>query len=128
MELEKLNKISEMSGDIIDLKKKRSALIAEKTIEMKNKSEKMKKQRLMQYKEKAKELDEKERNLCRKTNQLVDELVSTCDDTPFHKALIKILRNLKGTHYFMLFSLKSTQFMNMWQYLISWKIIPGNIP
>lgn len=44
----------------------------------------------------ALELEAKERELCKKTNQLVDELVDTCDDTPFHKALIKILGNMKG--------------------------------
>ena len=42
------------------------------------------------------EMDAKERELCKKTNQLVDELVDTCDETPFHKALIKILGNMKG--------------------------------
>lgn len=48
------------------------------------------------YKEKSLQLDEKERELCRKTNQLVEDLAATCEDTPFHKALIKILKNMKG--------------------------------
>ena len=49
-----------------------------------------------QYKEMAAVLDAKERELCKKTNQLVDELVDSCDESPFHKALIKILGNMKG--------------------------------
>ena len=57
----------------------------------------MRKIRLQQYKEKSQELDKKERELCRRTKQLVDELASTCDDTPFHKALIQLLGNFKGT-------------------------------
>lgn len=68
----------------------------DKLNEMRDKCEQVKKRRLEEYKRKSNELDEKERELCRKTNQLVDELVFICDDTPFHKALIKILGNLKG--------------------------------
>lgn len=86
-----------MSNALIDLKKKQSSLIADQTSQMRNKSEIVRKLRLQEYKDKSKELDEKERDLCHKTNQLVDELVSASDDTPFNKALIKILRNLKGT-------------------------------
>ena len=52
--------------------------------------------RLEEYKKKTKELDKKERAHCRRTNQLMEELVETCDETPFHKALIKILGNMKG--------------------------------
>ena len=55
--------------------------------------------RLEHYKQMSQELDEKERELCKKTKQLVDDLVATCDDTPFYKALIKILGNLKGLYY-----------------------------
>ena len=63
---------------------------------MKNKSEMVRKIRLQEYKDKSKELDERERDLCQKTNQLVDELVTASDDTPFHNGLIKVLKNLKG--------------------------------
>lgn len=66
---------------------------------MESKCEKMKKLRLSEYKKKASELDEKERNLRKKTNQLVDEVVANSDDTPFHEALIKVLGNLKGKNY-----------------------------
>lgn len=41
-------------------------------------------------------MDEREKELCRKTNKLVDELMDTCDETPFHQALLNILGNLKG--------------------------------
>lgn len=92
----KLNKIAELSNSIIELKKKQGYLNEEHSTRMKTKCEVIKKMRIDAYKKKKKELDEKERELCRKTNLLVDELVATCDDTPFHKALIKILRNLKG--------------------------------
>lgn len=81
---------------LLDLKKKQWDLNAEKTVNLRTKCEMVKKMRLEAYKAKTNELDAKERELCRKTNQLVDELVATCDDTPFHKALIKILGNLKG--------------------------------
>lgn len=66
---------------------------------MKSKSEIVRKKRLEEYKEKNKELDKTERNLCRKTNQLMEELVSASDDSPFNKALIKILGNMKGISY-----------------------------
>ena len=56
----------------------------------------VKKLRLQELENKSQELQEKERALSRKTTDLVDELVAACDDSPFQKALIKILRNLKG--------------------------------
>ena len=85
-----------MSKSLMDLKQRKSSLHAERTNQMKNKSEIVRKMRLQEYKDKSKELDERENDLCQKTNQLVDELVSASDDTPFNKALIKILKNLKG--------------------------------
>ena len=85
-----------MSSSLLDLKKKHSALILEKSQQMKTKCDMVRKSRLQQFNHKSQELDKKERELCRRTKQLVDELVSTCDNTPFHKALIKILSNLKG--------------------------------
>ena len=63
---------------------------------MKEKSNRVKNLRLTEFKSKAAELDEKERELCRKTNQLVDALISKCDDSPFQQALIDILGNFKG--------------------------------
>lgn len=95
-ELLKLQEISDMSTHILDLKKKKKVLAADRNVEMKNKCDRVKKMRLLEYKKKNQELDEKERDLCRKTNQLVDDFVEICDNTPFHKALIKILGNMKG--------------------------------
>ena len=92
----KLDTIAEMSITLLELKKKQSDLNAEKSVHLRTKCELVKKMRLDAYRQKANELDAKERELCRKTNQLVDELVAICDDTPFHKALLKILGNLKG--------------------------------
>ena len=85
-----------MSSSLIDLKKKQSVLLLERSQQMKTKCDIVRNTRIQQYKEKSQDLDQKERELCRKTNQLVDELVSTCGDTEFHKALIKVLSNLKG--------------------------------
>ena len=96
MEIKKLDKISELTSSLIELKKKQGQLKVQEATEIESKCAKVKKMRLEQYKKMTKELDAKERDLCRKTNQLVDDLVATCDDTPFHQALIKILRNLKG--------------------------------
>lgn len=90
-----------MSNALMDLKKKQSSLLVERTSQMKNKSEIVRKMRLQEYKDKSRELDERERDLCQKTKELVDELVSASDDTPFHRALIKILKNLKGTKKFL---------------------------
>ena len=98
VEVNKLDKISELTSSLIELKKKQSQLKAQEANEIESKCAKIKKMRLEQYKKMTKELDAKERDLCRKTNQLVDELVAICEDTPFHKALLKILRNLKGTY------------------------------
>lgn len=92
----KLDSISDMTMTLLDLKKKQADLNAEKTIQLRTKCELVKKMRIESYKLKTSELDEKERELCRKTNKLVDELVANCEDTPFNKALIKILKNLKG--------------------------------
>ena len=96
VEVAKLNSISEMSTSLLDLKKKICSLNLKQKEELKDKCEMVKKSRLEEYKTKSHELQEKERELTRKTNELVDELVATCEDTPFHDALIKILRNLKG--------------------------------
>ena len=85
----------------MDLKKQQASLIKERSQQMKSKCDMVKKIRLQQYKDKTQELDKKERELRKKTNQLVDELVDACDDTPFHKALLKILGNLKGTVFFL---------------------------
>ena len=73
----------------------------------------VKKKRIEEYKQMAKELDAKERELCKRTSQLVDELVDTCEDTPFHKALIKILGNLKGKYFYKPYPTRPTfsQFM-----------------
>ena len=68
----------------------------ENAVNLRNQCERVKEMRLEVYKQKSQQISEKERELCRKTNQLVEELVATCDDTPFHQSLIKILKNLKG--------------------------------
>lgn len=64
---------------------------------MKEKFEQQSKLRLEEYRGRTVEMDEREKELCLKTNQLVDELVTTCEETPFHKALLHILGNMKGT-------------------------------
>lgn len=97
-EREKLDSIAKYSLSLLDLKKKQADLIKKKQVDVKNKSTLIKKKRLEEYAQQRKELDTKEKELCRKTNQLVDELVETCDDSQFHKALIKILGNLKGNY------------------------------
>lgn len=99
-EHDKLEQISALSISLLDLKKKQSDLNQEKAVELKSKCLRVKQMRLEHYKQMSQELDEKERELCRKTNQLMDDLVAICDDSPFHKALIKILGNLKGLLYF----------------------------
>lgn len=80
----------------MELKKKHSQLLEQKTSEIINNGNMIKKFRIEEYRKRSQQLDEKERELCRKTTKLVDELVDTCDETPFHRALIKILGNLKG--------------------------------
>ena len=77
-------------------KKTKNKLNEEKTIQLRTKCDIIKRMRIEEYKQKTNELDQKERELRRKTNLLVDELVATCDDSPFHKALVKILGNLKS--------------------------------
>ena len=91
-----MDQISQLSSDLLTLKVKKSKIHKESSAHLKTKCDIVKKNRIDQYKKMSTELDAKERELCKKTNQLVDELVATCGDTPFHKALIKILRNLKG--------------------------------
>lgn len=65
-------------------------------IKIKTKCEMLKKMKMEEYKQKSNDLDDKERELCRKTNQLVDELLAVCDNSPFQKALLKLLSNMKG--------------------------------
>ena len=96
VEQQKLDEIATVSNSMLELKIQQSTLHQEKIVQLQTNCDRLKKMRLEEYDKTSKELDEKEKELCRKTNQLVQELVSTCDDTPFHKALIKILGNLKG--------------------------------
>lgn len=65
-------------------------------IKIKTKCEMLKKMKMEEYKQKSNDLDDKERELCRKTNQLVDKLLAVCDKSPFQKALLKLLSNMKG--------------------------------
>ena len=60
----------------------------------------MRKLRQDEYNGKATEMDEKERELCRRTNRLVQEFVSSCDETTFNKTLVNILGNMKGKLHF----------------------------
>ena len=104
-----------MSASLLDLKKKEAELAKERTSQ--DKGEMAKNLRLQEYKNKRQELQEKERDLSQKTNDLVDELVDSCEDTPFHKALIKNLKNLKGTY--------NIQFLNIYIYLTnSLRLLP----
>lgn len=97
LELEKMDQISALSTSLFELKKRQRQLSEEKEVLMKEKWERLKKLRILQFKNRNSDMDEREREQCRKTNQLLDEFVSTCDGTPFHNALIQILSNMKGT-------------------------------
>lgn len=94
--------ISQLSSSLLDLKKKKDNIQKETTLHLKNKCDLVKKKRIEEYKVMTTEINAKERELCRKTNQLVDELVDACDDTPFQKALMKVLTNLKGNKVLLL--------------------------
>ena len=96
---EKLDKIASLSSSLVDLKLRQEKLLQEKDKLMKEKSLKIKASRIAEFNQKTTEMDEKERDLCRKTNQLVDDFVQNCDDSPFQKALINILNNLKGIFF-----------------------------
>ena len=95
-EQSKLEKLSVLSTSILELNQRQCQLNEEKDEIMKQKYDKLKKMRLEEYKLKSAEIDEKERELCRQTNHLMDELINTGDDSNFHKALIQILSNMKG--------------------------------
>lgn len=99
-EKEKLDRIYDISLSLLALNKTKSQLMADHTRQMQEKCDLLKRNRIQEYKNQRQELDAKERELCRKTNQLAAELVDTSDDTPFQKALIKILGNLKGIFFF----------------------------
>lgn len=96
VEQKKLDDIYSLSTNLVDLKKRQSQLSNEKDNLLKEKCERIKKMRLDEFKGKSLEMDEKEKDLCKKTNLLVDQLVNTCGEIPFNKALIDILRNFKG--------------------------------
>lgn len=100
MEQEKLDQICNQSASLIELKERQCQLEIEKTIILKDKCEKLRNIRILENRSKSMEMDEKERELCRQTNLLVDELMDTCDDSPFHKALIDILGNFKGILFY----------------------------
>lgn len=92
----KLEKISAISATLLELKKRHGRLAEEKENLMREKFLKLKRSRLEEYRQKAADMDEKEKELCRKTNELLDDLIQTCDDTPFQRALVEILGNLRG--------------------------------
>ena len=96
VEQKKLDEISLLSASLVELRKRQGQLDDERNNLMKEKCDRVRKIRLEEYKGKSNDLDEKEKELILKTNQLADELVNTCDKTPFHQALINILGNLKG--------------------------------
>lgn len=95
-ESEKLDQISSISSSLLELKKRYSKLAEEKENLMRDKLIRLKKNRIEEHKQKASQLDEKERELCRRTNELVDKLLKTSDDSPFHRALMDVLGNMKG--------------------------------
>lgn len=96
VEQEKLDKISTLSVSLLDLKKSLKKLENDKNTLMHEKCSRMKKLRQEDYNRKTTDMDEKEKELCRRTNQLVDDLVEACDESRFNKALVQVLRNLKG--------------------------------
>ena len=96
MEQENLEKISSLSACLLELKSKLSQLENEKDILLQEKCYRMKKLKQHEYNGKTSDMDERERELCRSTNRLVEEFVNSCDQTPFNKALVHVLGNMKG--------------------------------
>ena len=96
VENDKLDKIESISNNMLALKIQQAKLEKERIVQLQNKFDQVKQLRIEDYRQRKTELDEKERQLSRKTTQLVEELAATCEDTPFHKSLLKILGNLKG--------------------------------
>ena len=96
VESRKLDEIETISINMLELKIQQTKLNKEKLVQLKTKCDQVKKMRVEEYRKKKSALDDKERELSRKTTQLVEELAATCEDTPFHKSLLKILGNLKG--------------------------------
>lgn len=94
----KLDEIESISNNMLELKIQQAKLEKERIVQIKNKCNQVKQLRIDDYRRRKTDLDEKERELSRKTTQLVEELAATCEDTPFHKALLKILGNLKGSY------------------------------
>lgn len=92
----KLDEIEAISTNMLELKIQQAKLEKERIVQLKNKCDQVKQLRIENYRRRKTDLDEKERELSRKTTKLVQELAATCEDTPFHKALLKILGNLKG--------------------------------
>lgn len=92
----KLDEIESISNNMLELKIQQAKLEKERIVQIKNKCNQVKQLRIDDYRKRKTDLDEKERELSRKTTKLVEELAATCEDTPFHKALLKILGNLKG--------------------------------
>ena len=104
IENKKLDDIESISNNMLELKIQQAKLEKERIVQLKNKCAQVKQLRIDDYRKRKTDLDEKERELSRKTTQLVAELAATCEDTPFHKALLKILSNLKGIFLFMIFN------------------------
>lgn len=96
VEQEKLDKIQTLSISLLELKKNLTNLENEKKIHLQEKCSMLKKMRKDEFSRKATDIDEKERELSRITKQLVDELINSCEETPFNKALINVLSNLRG--------------------------------
>lgn len=99
---EKLDQIASLSSSLVDLKTRQEKLEQEKNRLAKEKCQKLKEMKMADFNQKSMDMDEKERELCRKTNKLVDDFLSKCDDSPFHKALIHILNNLKGKQHLLI--------------------------
>lgn len=95
-EQEKLAEIASLATSLLQLKNQQSQLNEEKALFVRTKCDQVKKKRIEEHRLKSQELDSKEKELTKKTKQLVDELMDTCEDTPFHRALLNILKNLRG--------------------------------
>lgn len=96
VEQENLDKISTLSNSLLEKKKRLSQLEKEKETMLHEKFSRLKNLRQEENNSKATDMDDKERELCRRTNQVVSEFVQSCDETRFNKTLINVLGNLKG--------------------------------
>lgn len=116
VEQEKLNRISSLSSNLVELKKRQSQLQVQKKKISEDKCSKLQKLRQEEMRGRTNEMDENEKELCRSTNRLVDEFINTCDDSAFNKTLVNVLGNMKGNSFlfFIVFFLADSKISIRW--------------